>query len=151
MLLLYGAWGLLRPALPRPAPRHEDWLGALAGAVSGLLTAATGVFVLPLVPYLQSLRMDRDELVQALGLSFTLATVALGLVLWQAAPQAATPDATDCGVALLAAFAGLWSAPGCDGACRRPLSSARSTACSCCSAPPCWAARTRPRDADARR
>ncbi len=109
VLLLYGAWGLLRPALPRPAPRHEDWLGALAGAVSGLLTAATGVFVLPLVPYLQSLRMDRDELVQALGLSFTLATVALGLVLWQAAPQAATPDATDCGVALLAAFAGLWA------------------------------------------
>lgn len=29
------------------------------------------------VPYLQSLRLDKDELVQALGLSFTLSTLAL--------------------------------------------------------------------------
>ena len=29
----------------------------------------TGVFVLPLVPYLQSLGLKRDELIQALGLS----------------------------------------------------------------------------------
>jgi uncharacterized membrane protein YfcA len=109
VLVVYGAWGLVRPALPRPARRHEAWLGALAGSLSGVLTAATGVFVLPMVPYLQSLQMDKDELIQALGLSFTVATAALAIVLWTAAPGTATPDMTASGVALLAAFAGLWA------------------------------------------
>ncbi|MET0310537.1 MAG: sulfite exporter TauE/SafE family protein, partial [Burkholderiaceae bacterium] len=38
-------------------------------------------FVLPAVPYLQALRLDKDEMSQALGLSFTVSTLALGLVL----------------------------------------------------------------------
>ncbi|MFX8708325.1 sulfite exporter TauE/SafE family protein, partial [Acinetobacter baumannii] len=40
---------------------------------------ATGVFVIPAVPYLQALGLDRDDLVQALGLSFTVSTVALAV------------------------------------------------------------------------
>ena len=43
------------------------------------MTAATGVFVLPAVPYLQSLGLRRDELVQALALSFTVSTLALAV------------------------------------------------------------------------
>jgi uncharacterized membrane protein YfcA len=35
------------------------------------------VFVFPAVPYLQALSLKKDELVQALGLSFTVSTVAL--------------------------------------------------------------------------
>jgi len=109
VLVVYGAWGLFKPSLPRPARRHEAWMGALAGSLSGLLTAATGVFVLPMVPYLQSLQMDKDELIQALGLSFTVATVALAIALWTDTSNLATPDAVACGVALIAAFAGLWA------------------------------------------
>jgi uncharacterized membrane protein YfcA len=41
----------------------------------------TGVFVVPMVPYVQALGLERDDLVQALGLSFTVATVALAVVL----------------------------------------------------------------------
>jgi uncharacterized membrane protein YfcA len=41
------------------------------------MTAATGVFVIPAVPYLQALDFDREELMKALGLSFTISTVAL--------------------------------------------------------------------------
>jgi uncharacterized membrane protein YfcA len=41
------------------------------------MTAATGVFVIPAVPYLQALSFDREELMKALGLSFTVSTVAL--------------------------------------------------------------------------
>ena len=37
------------------------------------------MFVIPAVPYLQSLGLSRDELIQALGLSFTVSTVALAL------------------------------------------------------------------------
>ena len=49
----------------------------MAGAATGVVTAATGVFVIPAVPYLQALDLGREDLVQALGLSFTVSTLAL--------------------------------------------------------------------------
>ena len=57
--------------------RHEPWLSPLVGAATGLVTGATGVFVLPAVPYLQAIGLEKDELVQGLGLSFTVSTLAL--------------------------------------------------------------------------
>jgi hypothetical protein len=42
--------------------------------ITGLVTSATGVFVIPAVPYIQGLGLDRNQLVQALGLSFTVST-----------------------------------------------------------------------------
>jgi uncharacterized membrane protein YfcA len=76
VLAIYAACGLvsLRFAV---APRCEPWLAPAIGAATGLVTAATGVFVIPAVPYLQALSLNRDELVQALGLSFTVSTIAL--------------------------------------------------------------------------
>ena len=41
-----------------------------------LVHQRTGVFV---IPYLQSLGLDKDDLVQALGLSFTVSTIALAV------------------------------------------------------------------------
>jgi hypothetical protein len=76
----YAAWGLLGRSLVLPA-RHEAWLGPVVGALTGAITALTGVFVLPAVVYLQALRLPRDELIQAMGLSFTSSTLALGLAL----------------------------------------------------------------------
>ena len=35
-------------------PRHEPWLGPVVGVTTGLVTGATGVFVIPAVPYLQA-------------------------------------------------------------------------------------------------
>lgn len=107
VLVAYGAWGLRRPALPPPG-RHARWLGAAAGGLAGLLTAATGVFVMPMVPYLQSLALERDALIQALGLSFTVATLALAVRLGRIGIAATGPDAAACTVALAGAFAGLW-------------------------------------------
>ncbi len=85
----------------------EPWLGPLCGLVTGTLTGATGVFVIPAVPYLNALGLARDELVQALGLSFTVSTLALaaGLAWHQALPG------TLLGVSLLSllpALAGMW-------------------------------------------
>jgi uncharacterized membrane protein YfcA len=76
VLVVYAAVALWAPWLRIP-PRAEPWLGPLAGLVTGLVTGATGVFVVPAVPYLQALGLQRDELVQALGLSFTVSTLAL--------------------------------------------------------------------------
>ena len=75
-LIAYGVMGLGRWQLQVPA-RAEPWAGPLAGAATGLIAGATGVFVLPLVPYLAALSLDRDGLVQALGLTFTVATLSL--------------------------------------------------------------------------
>jgi uncharacterized membrane protein YfcA len=75
-LLLYALSGLFMPTLHVP-PRHEYWLGPLCGLLTGIVSAATGVFVIPAVPYLQALGLERNQLVQALGLSFCVSTLAL--------------------------------------------------------------------------
>ena len=61
--------------------RQERTLGPLAGAVTGAVAGATGVFVLPAVPYLRALGLPRDGLMQAMGWSFTVSTVALAAAL----------------------------------------------------------------------
>jgi uncharacterized membrane protein YfcA len=77
-LILYAMTGLAEFRLPAP----KGWgpvLSPLVGAVTGLITAATGVFVIPAVPYLQAVGLEKEELVQALGLSFTVSTFALAI------------------------------------------------------------------------
>jgi hypothetical protein len=92
-LAAYAALGLAAVRLPYPG-RAERWLSPLIGAVNGLVTAATGVFVIPAAPYLQALRLEKDDLVQALGLSFTVSTLALAanLVRGGALVQSAGPS-----------------------------------------------------------
>ncbi|QIL83689.1 sulfite exporter TauE/SafE family protein [Diaphorobacter sp. HDW4A] len=75
-LIVYSGWVLLG-AQWRVAAGQEAWLGPVVGSATGLVTSATGVFVVPAVPYLQSLQMQRDELIQAMGLCFTVSTLAL--------------------------------------------------------------------------
>ncbi|MDO8876258.1 MAG: sulfite exporter TauE/SafE family protein [Pseudolabrys sp.] len=79
-LMVYGALGIfnVRFSVPR---RAEVWLGLLIGVATGAVTVATGVFALPGVPYIQALQMERDKMVQALGLSFTVSTVTLAMAL----------------------------------------------------------------------
>lgn len=84
-LLLYALSGLFLPTL-RVSSKTECWLGPLSGALTGIITSATGVFVIPTVPYLQALGLDKDQLVQALGLAFTVSTLALAAgLLWRGA------------------------------------------------------------------
>lgn len=105
VLVAYGVFGLYRPHLPDPG-RHAPWLGAVAGLLGGAVSASTGVFVLPMVPYLQSLQLRRPALIQALGLSFTIASVALAARLG-GFDAAQPPQAVASSVALAAAFAGM--------------------------------------------
>lgn len=77
-LALYALWGLWGRAVTLPQD-HQGWQGAVAGLVTGGITALTGVFVVPAVAYLQALQLPRQALMQAMGLSFTVSTLALGV------------------------------------------------------------------------
>jgi uncharacterized membrane protein YfcA len=57
----------------------EPWLGPIVGVVTGLVAAATGVFAMPAVIYLQAIGIEKEDLVQALGLSFTVSSLALAV------------------------------------------------------------------------
>lgn len=80
-LIIYAAYALLAPIIVI-SKKLETWLSPLIGAITGLVTGVTGVFVMPVVPYLQSLNLSKDDLIQALGLSFTLSTIALAIGLF---------------------------------------------------------------------
>jgi uncharacterized membrane protein YfcA len=75
-LIVYALVGLAKVRLSVPRA-WEAWLSPAIGAATGIVTGATGVFVIPAVPYLQALDFDKDDLVQVLGLAFTASTVAL--------------------------------------------------------------------------
>lgn len=80
-LVAYAAWGFF--GKPLFVPIHaRQWAGPFTGALTGILTAITGVFVVPAVPYLQALALQRDDLIQAMGITFTVSTVALAAGLW---------------------------------------------------------------------
>lgn len=80
ILALYGLVSLLARRFSVPA-KAESWLSPLVGLLTGVITGATGVFVIPAVPYLGSLDLSKDELIQAFGLSFTVSTIALAAAL----------------------------------------------------------------------
>lgn len=79
-LAFYGLLGLVRVDLRVPA-WIERWTSLPVGIANGAITATTGTFVLPSVPYLQALGLGREDLIQALGLSFTMSTIALAATL----------------------------------------------------------------------
>lgn len=80
LLLLYAGLGLLKVRLAI-GPRQRRWAAPLCGIANGLLTGMTGSFVVPGVLYLQSIGLERDRLIQAMGLLFTLSTLGLGVSL----------------------------------------------------------------------
>lgn len=80
VLTLYGCTGFTRMQWRVP-PRAERWLGPAAGFLTGLLNGATGVFVVPAVPYVQALGLERDTFIQALALTPLVCAAALATML----------------------------------------------------------------------
>ena len=81
LLLIAYALSSLRGLRLSITPTREKPLGALLGIVNGVLTGMTGSFVVPGVIYLQAIGLERDALVQAMGMLFALSTLALGIAL----------------------------------------------------------------------
>ena len=107
MLTLYGLYGLFAKKMPNLAP-YEKYLSPVIGYLGGALTVATGVIVIPVVPFLQSLHLKRDDLVQSLGLAFTVSTLCLAVFLQQNPIEAMPFDYKMALIALFPALVGMW-------------------------------------------
>ena len=80
LLSIYSGLSLMMPQISSPG-RWESWLSPTIGAVNGVVTGLTGSFVVPGVPYLQALGFPRELLIQAMGILFTVSTLALAVAL----------------------------------------------------------------------
>ncbi len=105
VLAVYGVIGLISTHL-RVAPQSERWLSPFVGVLTGLLAGATGVFAIPAVPYFSALGLEKEALIQTLGLFFTVCTVALAVGL-MAHGQFSSGIATGSLLALIPALAGM--------------------------------------------
>ena len=106
VLVLYATIALLawRPHTPR---RFESWANPVIGVASGMVAGVTGIAAVPFLPYMQSLEVTKDQLVQALGILFVFITVALAVAL---AGQGAFDAANVLGgiAANVPVFIGIW-------------------------------------------
>lgn len=80
MLMLYAVYGAVSPT-PRIPPRYQPYAAPIVGLTTGVILAATGLMQLPLFPYLQAIDFEKEDLLQALGLSFFISALALGTAL----------------------------------------------------------------------
>lgn len=106
LLIVYSTISLRKVQFTVP-PSREKAVGGAVGLVTGAVAAATGVQVIPSMPYMQSIGMEKNELVQALGVFFTTATLAQAFNLTSAGllnASTALPGV----IAMVAAFTGMF-------------------------------------------
>jgi len=77
ILMIYALIGLVGVHF-KVSRRAEPLLGPLVG-LNRAYQRRTGIFVVPGVPYVQALNLEKDELVQALAISAFVSSVALAL------------------------------------------------------------------------
>lgn len=76
VLIVYGLFALKTPDLSLPA-HLEKPLGPVTGLVTGIINGLTGSQLMPVLPYLMALRLDRERFVQAINCSFTLSSLVM--------------------------------------------------------------------------
>jgi uncharacterized membrane protein YfcA len=106
LLVIYAIVGLSKFKFSI-ARRDEPWIGGIVGIITGMISATTGVQVIPSTPFMQALGMEKDELVQALGVFFTVATVTLAFNLTHSGLLTAA-TALPGAFAMVASFAGMF-------------------------------------------
>lgn len=71
-MILYATWGLWGGRLQL---KHTRSSSVAVGMSTGLINGLTGSQIMPILPYLISLDISKDELVQAINTSFTVASI----------------------------------------------------------------------------
>lgn len=77
LLAVYSLFSLLTPQIPPPG-RWEPLLTPVMGFLAGIASGSVASFTMPGAIYLQALGLTRDELVQAMGIAFTVVTLGQG-------------------------------------------------------------------------
>ena len=76
VIIVYCAFAFWRPAL-RLTERQERTRQIPVGLLNGLINGFTGSQIIPLVPFMLSLRLEADRFVQAVNIGFTLSSLVM--------------------------------------------------------------------------
>lgn len=91
VLIVYSAYALAKPDLKLPSSLERP-LYLPVGLSTGIINGMTGCQLIPVLPYLVSLRLDPSKFVQAINISFTVSSLVMayglsriGYMTWQVA------------------------------------------------------------------
>jgi hypothetical protein len=76
VLVVYALWALVNQPLAL-TPAWERWLKVPIGLGTGFVNGLTGSQVMPVLPYLLALDLNKNTFVQAINLSFTLSSLVM--------------------------------------------------------------------------
>ena len=81
VLILWCTFSYVAPNLKLPLEKERP-TGIISGIATGIINGLTGSQVIPCVPYLMALNLDRNVFIQATNISFTLSSLimAIGLI-----------------------------------------------------------------------
>ncbi len=82
LLIAYSGISLTGFQVPAPG-HHEPWIAPIVGGLAGIMFGCTGSFVMPGTIFVQALRMPRDTLIQALGITYTITAVVIAIFMSQ--------------------------------------------------------------------
>lgn len=89
VLIIYALWAMTNMAFFLPT-KWERTLRVPTGFMTGVVNGITGSQVMPILPYLLSLNLDKNVFVQAINISFTLSSLVMLLGLNQLGYLSAT-------------------------------------------------------------
>ena len=105
--LIYAVYGLTAPKIPDLRPK-ESWISPVAGVLNGIIVGMTGSAVMPGVPYFQSLHLTRDQMIQVMGMLFSVAALGLGAAMTNEGLLTMSLTTASL-VGLVPAFIGMWA------------------------------------------
>jgi len=78
LLVIYGVYALFRTSFSI-GRRAERSLGTVVGIATGVVTGLTGVSSMPSVPFLQATGLGKNNLIQAMGILFSISALSLAI------------------------------------------------------------------------
>lgn len=82
VLMNYGVITLLRPGRPM-SDNVARIIAPISGFATGLVNGITGSQVMPVLPFLLSVRLDPKRFIQAINISFSLSSIVMAFGLWR--------------------------------------------------------------------